>query len=80
MPPPRSASNSRIPVRRRAICASSIDASATGPAACSGWGALRAAALLTGLSTGVSSNVFHASHDGHRPSQRADSKPHAVQK
>jgi hypothetical protein len=24
--------------------------------------------------------VFHASHDGQRPSQRADSNPHPVQK
>ena len=36
IPPPSSASNSRIPVRRRATCASSIEPSATGPADRSG--------------------------------------------
>jgi hypothetical protein len=28
---------------------------------------------------GASLKEFHASHDGHRPSQRADSKPQAEQ-
>jgi hypothetical protein len=32
------------------------------------------------LTTGASSKVFQASHDGQRPSQRADSNPHPVQK
>ena len=40
----------------------------------------RAFADFAGLTTGASSNVFHASHDGQRPSQRADSNPHPVQK
>jgi hypothetical protein len=58
--------------------ASSIAASGTGPLVRSGATA-RPCADFAGLTTGASSNVFHASHDGHRPSQRADSNPHPVQ-
>jgi hypothetical protein len=38
------------------------------------------ARAFTDFTTGASSNVFHASQDGQRPSQRADSNPHPVQK
>ncbi|GAC1533993.1 MAG: hypothetical protein NVS2B17_02430 [Candidatus Velthaea sp.] len=42
---------------------------------------LRAAAPRAGaFCTGVSANVFQASHVGQRPSHRADSKPQALQK
>ncbi len=69
-----------MPVRRRAMRASSIAASGSGPAPRSGSAAARAEAPLAGLTTGASAKVFQASHDGQRPSQRADSNPHAVQK
>jgi hypothetical protein len=79
MPPPSTASNSPIPLRMRAIFAPSIARNSTGDKA-----ALRALATLlaarAGTAKGRSSNEFHASHCGQRPSQRADSKPQALQK
>jgi hypothetical protein len=57
------------------------------PISCSGTGALACADMVLEVRTGFaatlngrSSNEFHASHCGQRPSQRGDSNPHAEQK
>ena len=80
MPPPSTASNSPIPVWMRAIRSASMFESATGAAAAPPARAIDAAFARAGTAIGRSSNEFHASHCGQRPSQRVDSKPHALQK
>lgn len=76
MPPPRTLSNSRNPVRTRAVFDPSILSSEIGalePRKEEGF-------LFAVTANGRSSNEFHASHCEQRPSHRGDSNPHALQK
>jgi hypothetical protein len=68
-----------MPVEIRAIRRSSISAKRKGPG--DAVGTARGPDPSAGnFCTGAPANVFHASQAGQRPSQRADSKPHAPQK
>jgi hypothetical protein len=64
----------------RAIFAASIASNVIGTLAAPLARAIEAAFARTGTAMGRSSNEFHASHCGHRPSHLVDSNPHALQK
>ena len=79
IPPPRTVSNSRMPVVMRATLVLSTSRRRTGRRRGAQPRSLRAATDF-GDRRRFAENEFHASHDGQRPSHRADSKPQAEQK
>jgi hypothetical protein len=67
-----------MPIRKRVTPAELISCKGSGVADCAAAGLSRA--LRGATVKGRSSNEFHPSHCGQRPSQRVDSNPHAEQK
>src|SRR5579872_5243357 len=78
IPPPRSVSNSPIPVEMRCVLSPATSARRRG-AIVAGTDA-RAAGDFAARSVGASAKVFQPSQLGQRPSQRGDSNPHEEQK
>jgi hypothetical protein len=66
-------------MRMRLTPADPTRCSGIGPELCAR-GVAVARPLFAAIVNGRSSKEFHASHCGHRPSQRGDSKPQAEQK